>query len=93
MAEASLAPPFGLTGMRRVLAIAAAAILITSFFVVLGFPYDRITPRIEQGIRTVTFGRVYGFAGELRATASAAGRLPSAMSSRHPSDAPFFAAS
>jgi type II secretion system protein N len=54
MAEASLAPPFGLTGTRRVFAITAAAILLTAFFVVAGFPYERITPRIEQGIRTVT---------------------------------------
>ena len=54
MAEASLAPPFGLTGTRRVVAIAAAAILLTGVFVVLGFPYEAITPRVEQGVRALT---------------------------------------
>jgi type II secretion system protein N len=54
MAEASLAPPFGLTGARRVLAIATAAIVLTGLFVVLGFPYDRITSRIEQAITGTT---------------------------------------
>jgi type II secretion system protein N len=76
MAEASLAPPFGLTGARRVFAIAAAAILLTGFFVVVGFPYDRIAPRVESAIRASTglpvkIGRVgLGFgwlAPELRA--------------------------
>jgi len=76
MAEASLPPPFGLTGMRRALAIAAAGVLLTGLFVVQGFPYERITPRVEQGVRTLTgmpihIGRV-GFglawlAPELRA--------------------------
>lgn len=54
MAEASLPPPFGLTGTRRVLAIATAAFVLTSGFVVIGFPYDRILPRIESAIVTAT---------------------------------------
>jgi type II secretion system protein N len=54
MAEASLAPPFGWSGPRRALATAVAAILLTGFFVVLGFPYDRVTPRIESAIVATT---------------------------------------
>jgi type II secretion system protein N len=68
MAQAEMAPPFGLTGARRVLAIAAAGVLMTSMFVVTGFPYELVTPRIEQAVSTlagspVRIGRVaLGFA-------------------------------
>ena len=63
MAEASLPPPFGLTGARRVVAIAAAAFVLTSVFVVTGFPYDRVASRVENAItaatgRTVHIGRM-----------------------------------
>jgi type II secretion system protein N len=53
-----MAPPFGLTGVRRALAIAAAALVTTGFFVVSGFPYDRLAPRIEQAIAAATGARV-----------------------------------
>ena len=46
MAQAELAPPFGLTGARRVIAIAGAAVALTGFFVVIGFPYALVMPRI-----------------------------------------------
>jgi len=58
VAQAELAPPFGLTGMRRVLAIAAAAVALTGFFVVIDFPYDRLTPRVERIVTDVTGTRV-----------------------------------
>lgn len=51
-------PAFGLTGVRRALAIAAAAIVLTGTFVVFGFPYDRLTPRIAQTIEAATGARV-----------------------------------
>jgi type II secretion system protein N len=57
-ADADLAPPFGLTGTRRVLAIALAAFALTSFFVVLGFPYELVTPRITGAIESATGARV-----------------------------------
>ena len=57
-ASGEWAPAFGLTGVRRALAIAAAAILLTGIFVVLGFPYDRLVPRISQAIEAATGARV-----------------------------------
>lgn len=57
-AHGDWAPVFGLTGARRGLAIAAAAILLTGAFVVSGFPYDRLTPRIAQTIEAATGARV-----------------------------------
>jgi type II secretion system protein N len=69
MAEAGLAtPPFGLTGARRALAIAAAAVVLTGVFVVQGFPYQYLVPRAEQLVSAATgapvrIGRVgIGFA-------------------------------
>lgn len=58
MAQAELAPPLGLTGARRVLAIAAAACALTGYFVVTGFPYDRLTPRVERIVTDATGARV-----------------------------------
>ena len=57
-AAGDLTPTFGPTGFRRVLAIAAAAVLLTGVFLVVGFPYDRLTPRITQAIETATGARV-----------------------------------
>lgn len=57
-AAGDLAPAFGPTGVRRVVAIAAAAILLTGTFIVFGFPYDRLTPRITQAIEAATGARV-----------------------------------
>lgn len=69
MAEAAApAPPFGLTGARRALAIAVAAMLLTGAFVVQGFPYQYLVPRAEQIVSglvgaPVHIGRVgFGFA-------------------------------
>jgi len=53
MVEAGMAPPFGLTGARRAFAIAAAAVLLTGAFVVLGFPYEQLVPRVEQALSAV----------------------------------------
>jgi type II secretion system protein N len=58
MAQAEMAPPFGLTGARRVFAIAFAAFTLTGFFVMTGFPYDRVTPRITTAIEAMTGARV-----------------------------------
>jgi type II secretion system protein N len=56
--SAELAPTWGPTGARRALAIAAAAFLLTGFFVVLGFPYDRLTPRLEAALASATGAQV-----------------------------------
>jgi type II secretion system protein N len=58
MAEAQAAPLFGLSGFRRVLVIAAAAVALTSFFLIAGFPYDRLAPRAEAAIEAATGTRV-----------------------------------
>lgn len=58
VAQADWEPAFGLTGVRRVLAIATAAILLTGVFIVIGFPYDRLTPRITQAVEATTGTRV-----------------------------------
>lgn len=57
-AQPDLAPPFGLTGVRRALAIAAAAFVLTGAFVVAGFPYSLVTARLEQAIEAATGARV-----------------------------------
>lgn len=57
-AETEWGPAFGLTGARRVLAITAAALVLTTVFVVAGFPYDRLTPRFTQAIEALTGARV-----------------------------------
>jgi type II secretion system protein N len=46
--------PLGLGGPRRGLVLALAAVLLTSFFVVLGFPYDRIAPRLATALSAAT---------------------------------------
>ena len=58
MAEAEVAPLFGLSGVRRALAIAVAAVALTSFFLVVGFPYDRLAPRAAAAIESATGTRV-----------------------------------
>ena len=58
MAEAEIAPLFGLSGVRRALAIAAAAVALTSFFLIAGFPYDRLAPRAAAAIESATGARV-----------------------------------
>ncbi len=58
MAEPEVAPLFGLSGIRRVLAIGFAAVALTSFFFVAGFPYDRLAPRAAAAIEAVTGTRV-----------------------------------
>ncbi|RIL00224.1 MAG: type II secretion system protein GspN [Proteobacteria bacterium] len=57
-AQPELAPPFGLTGARRALAIALAASVLTAFFVVIGFPYHLVTARIERAVEAATGARV-----------------------------------
>jgi type II secretion system protein N len=58
MAEAEVAPLFGLSGIRRGLAIAGAAVALTSFFLVVGFPYDRLAPRATTAIEKATGTRI-----------------------------------
>lgn len=58
MAEAEVAPLFGLSGTRRTLAIGVAAVALTSFFFVAGFPYDRLAPRAAAAIERATGARV-----------------------------------
>ena len=41
-----VAPNFGLRGFRRALAIAVAACALTTFFLISGFPYDQLAPRL-----------------------------------------------
>lgn len=57
-AEAQAAPLFGLSGFRRALAIAAAAVALTTLFLIAGFPYDRLAPRAEAAIEAATGTRV-----------------------------------
>lgn len=58
MTELGIAPAFGLTGFRRALAISAAAVALTSVFLVAGFPYDRLAPRAAAAIENATGARV-----------------------------------
>jgi type II secretion system protein N len=58
MAAAEVAPPFGLSGVRRALAIGAAAVALTSFFLVAGFPYDSLAPRAAAAIESATGAHV-----------------------------------
>jgi type II secretion system protein N len=58
MAEAEVAPLFGLRGTRRALAIGVAALALTSIFFVTGFPYDRLAPRAAATIESATGARV-----------------------------------
>jgi type II secretion system protein N len=58
MAQLEIAPSFGLRGFRRALAISVAAVSLTTFFLVSGFPYDRLTPRVATTIETMTGARV-----------------------------------
>jgi type II secretion system protein N len=58
MAAAEVAPLFGLSGVRRTLAIGVAAVALTSFFFVAGFPYDRLAPRAATAIEAATGTRV-----------------------------------
>jgi type II secretion system protein N len=53
-----IAPSFGLSGMRRVLAIALAAFVLTTFFLISGFPYDRLAPRASATLASLTGARV-----------------------------------
>ncbi len=54
MAEATVAPLFGLRGVRGALAIALAAVALTSIFLVAGFPYERLAPRAAAAIEANT---------------------------------------
>ena len=58
MAELGVAPAFGLTGFRRALAIGVAASVLTSVFLVAGFPYDRLATRAAAAIARATGTRV-----------------------------------
>jgi len=58
MAAAEVAPLFGLSGVRRALAIGVAAVALTSFFLIVGFPYDRLAPRATAAIESATGARV-----------------------------------
>jgi DNA-binding transcriptional regulator YdaS (Cro superfamily) len=58
MAELGVAPAFGLTGFRRALAISVAAVALTSVFLVVRFPYDRLAPRAAAAIESATGTRV-----------------------------------
>ena len=80
-AQADWEPAFGLTGVRRVFAIATAAILLTGVFIVIGFPYDRLTPRITQAVEATTGTRVVVrfFGGWDFEPLDAGNRLPAAI--------------
>jgi len=58
MAELAAAPAPGSTGFRRALAIPVAAVVLTSVFLVAGFPYDRLAPRAAAAIASATGTRV-----------------------------------
>ena len=58
MAQLEIAPNFGLRGTRRVLAIAFAAVALTTFFLISGFPYDRLAPRASATLESLTGARV-----------------------------------
>ena len=58
MAQLEIAPNFGLSPFRRALAIAVAAVALTTFFLISGFPYDRLAPRAEAALSTLTGARV-----------------------------------
>ena len=58
MADAEVAPLFGLRGVRRALAIGVAALALTSIFFVADFPYDRLAPRAAATIESATGARV-----------------------------------
>jgi type II secretion system protein N len=53
-----IAPDFGLRGFRRALAIAVAAFVLTTFFLISGFPYDRLAPRLAAKLENLTGARV-----------------------------------
>lgn len=57
----SLPSPASLPRPLRIGAIALAAVLLTSFFIYLGFPYDRLASRISAGVERGTGVRLsYG---------------------------------
>jgi type II secretion system protein N len=58
MAQLEIAPNFGLSGFRRALAIAFAAFVLTTFFLISGFPYDRLAPRAAATLESLTGARV-----------------------------------
>ena len=58
MAQLEIAPNFGLSPFRRGLAIAVAAVALTTFFLISGFPYDRLAPRAEAALSSLTGARV-----------------------------------
>jgi len=53
-----IAPDFGLRGFRRALAIAVAAFVLTTFFLISGFPYDQLAPRLAATLESLTGARV-----------------------------------
>jgi type II secretion system protein N len=58
MAQLAIAPNFGLSGFRRALAITIAAVALTTFFLISGFPYDRLAPRVAATLESLTGARV-----------------------------------